>query len=149
MCNRYLSLFSTLYPSSLLSWMLDVGALSSGHRAVLGVFCACVLYFGNGTCSAQLSMFHMERHSRNKNIIITGFPCRDVCFRSSETSPRSLLSNLCGTKRPMTSTDPTPLSSAPSMCATYSDGCSTSPCLRSTLWTGTSWSPSPGKRSAR
>ena len=38
--------------------------------AVLGVLYACVLYFCICTCSAQLSMFHMERRSRNMFIII-------------------------------------------------------------------------------
>ena len=38
--------------------------------AVLGVFYACVLYFCICTCSTQLSMFHMERHSKNTLIII-------------------------------------------------------------------------------
>ena len=32
---------------------------------VLSVLYACVLYFCICTCSAQLSMFHMERHSTN------------------------------------------------------------------------------------
>ena len=36
--------------------------------AVLSVLYACILYFY--TCSAQLSMFHMQRHSRNTLIII-------------------------------------------------------------------------------
>ena len=38
--------------------------------AVFSVLCACVLYFGICTCSAQLSMFHMGRRSRNMIIII-------------------------------------------------------------------------------
>ena len=38
--------------------------------AVLSVLYACVLYFCICTCSAQFSMFHMERHSRNTLIII-------------------------------------------------------------------------------
>ena len=38
--------------------------------AVLSVLYACVLYFCICTCSAQLSMFHMESHSRNPLIII-------------------------------------------------------------------------------
>ena len=38
--------------------------------AVLGVLYACVLYFCICTCSVQLSMFHMERCSRNTLIII-------------------------------------------------------------------------------
>ena len=38
--------------------------------AVLSVLYACVLYFCICTCSAHLSMFHMERHSRNTLIII-------------------------------------------------------------------------------
>ena len=37
---------------------------------VLSVLYACVLYFCICTCSAQLSMFHMESRSRNKLIII-------------------------------------------------------------------------------
>ena len=37
---------------------------------VLSVLYACVLYFCICTCSAQLSMFYMERHSRNTLIII-------------------------------------------------------------------------------
>ena len=37
---------------------------------VLSVLYACVLYFCIWTCSAQLSMFHMERCSRNMLIII-------------------------------------------------------------------------------
>ena len=38
--------------------------------AVLSVLYACVLYCCICTCSAQLSMFHMERRSRNTFIII-------------------------------------------------------------------------------
>ena len=38
--------------------------------AVLSVLYACVLYFCICTCSAQLSMFHMERRSKNTLIII-------------------------------------------------------------------------------
>ena len=37
---------------------------------VLSVLYACVLYFRICNCSAQLSMFHMERRSRNTLIII-------------------------------------------------------------------------------
>ena len=37
---------------------------------VLSVLYACVLYFFVCTCSAQLSMFHMERRSKNTLIII-------------------------------------------------------------------------------
>ena len=37
---------------------------------VLNVLYVCVLYFCICTCSAQLSMFHMERRSRNTLIII-------------------------------------------------------------------------------
>ena len=39
-------------------------------HAVLSVLSACVLYFCICTYSAQLSMFHMERRSRNTLIII-------------------------------------------------------------------------------
>ena len=38
--------------------------------AFLNVLYACVLYFSICTCSAQLSMFHMERRSRTLIIII-------------------------------------------------------------------------------
>ena len=38
--------------------------------AVLSVLYACALYICICTCSAQLSMFHMERRSRNTLIII-------------------------------------------------------------------------------
>ena len=37
--------------------------------AILGVLYACVLHFCMCTCSVQLSMFHIERHSRNRLII--------------------------------------------------------------------------------
>ena len=49
-----------------------VGCLSMivWTHAVLGVLYACVLYFCICTCSVQLSMFHMERCSRNMLIII-------------------------------------------------------------------------------
>ena len=49
-----------------------VGCLSmiAWTPAVLGVLYACVLYFCICTCSAQLGMFHMERCSRNRLIII-------------------------------------------------------------------------------
>ena len=36
----------------------------------LSVLYACVFYFSICTCSAQLSMFHMEKRSRNTLIII-------------------------------------------------------------------------------
>ena len=38
--------------------------------AALSVLYACVLYFCICTCSAQLIMFHMERRSKNRLIII-------------------------------------------------------------------------------
>ena len=58
-------------------------------HAVLGVLYACVLYFCICICSAQLSMFHMERRSRNTLIIIcfSGvvrlliLPCPVLLFR--------------------------------------------------------------------
>ena len=39
--------------------------------AVFGVLYADALYFCICTCSAQLSMFHIERRSRNTLVIIT------------------------------------------------------------------------------
>ena len=49
-----------------------VGCLSMivWTHAVLGVLYACVLYFCVCTCSARLSMFHVERPSRNTLITI-------------------------------------------------------------------------------
>ena len=38
--------------------------------AVLSILYACVLYFCICSCSAQLSMFHVERRSRNTLIVI-------------------------------------------------------------------------------
>ena len=43
----------------------------------LSVLYACVFYFCICTCSAQLSMFHMEKCSRNTLIIII------KCYRSA------------------------------------------------------------------
>ena len=45
---------------------------------VLSVLYARVLYFCICTCSAQLSMFHMERHSRNTLIIIIIIECGQI-----------------------------------------------------------------------
>ena len=39
-------------------------------HAALGVLYACVLYFCICTSSAQLSMFHMERRSRNTLLLL-------------------------------------------------------------------------------
>ena len=41
-----------------------------GHLLFLSVLYAYVFYFCIYTCSAQLSMFHMEKRSRNTLIII-------------------------------------------------------------------------------
>ena len=65
MVRRFLLLF---YPSLLLSWMFGHDILS-GHL-LFWVSCILVFYiFGICACSAQLSMFHMERYSRNTIII--------------------------------------------------------------------------------
>ena len=55
------------------SFLCLVGCFSmiTWTPAVLSVLYACVLYFCMSTClTAQLSMFHMERRSRNTLIII-------------------------------------------------------------------------------
>ena len=62
-----------------------VGCLSTivWTPAILGVLYACVLYFCICTCSAQLSMLHMEKHSRNTLIIIiiiTKLICTNLPF---------------------------------------------------------------------
>ena len=41
-----------------------------GDQLFWGVFCACVVCFCICTCSVQLSMFHVERCSRNMLIIV-------------------------------------------------------------------------------
>ena len=41
-----------------------------GHLLFMSVLYACVFYFCICTCSVQLSMFHMEKRSRNTLIII-------------------------------------------------------------------------------
>ena len=62
---RYLSFTGTFFFNCL------VGCLSMivWTPAVLGVLCACVLYFCISTCSTQLSMFDIEKRSRNTLII--------------------------------------------------------------------------------
>ena len=52
---------------------------------VLTVLYACVLYFCICTCSAQLSMFHMERSSRNTLIIIIMTVCTTEQYRPTES----------------------------------------------------------------
>ena len=54
------------------SFLCLVGCFSMTIRTptVLSVLFACVLYFSICTCSAQLSMFHMERRSRTMLIIV-------------------------------------------------------------------------------
>ena len=49
---------------------LDVSARLFGHLLLLSLLYACVFYFCICTCSAQLSMFHMEKRSRNTLITI-------------------------------------------------------------------------------
>ena len=50
----------------MLSWMFQHDYLDTDCFVCL----ACALYFCICTCSVQLSMFHMERRSRNTLIII-------------------------------------------------------------------------------
>ena len=52
-------------PPSLLSWMLKHDFVNM--CVVFDVLSACVLRFGICTCSALLSTFHAERHSRHNN----------------------------------------------------------------------------------
>ena len=62
----------------LLSWMFEHNRL---HTCCFGclIIYACVLYFCICLCSAQLSIFHMERRSRN-TIIIVIIPEVFVCL---------------------------------------------------------------------
>ena len=61
---RYVDLFSVFHPPSLLSWMFGHGCLDSCCFGC--VICLCFIVC---TCSAQLNMFHVERHTRNTVII--------------------------------------------------------------------------------
>ena len=54
-------------PFFMLRWMFQHNYLDT---CCLSVLYACVLYFCICTCSSQLSMFHMERRSRNTLVII-------------------------------------------------------------------------------
>ena len=65
--------YNTLFGLYGYSFLCLVGCFSMiiWTPAVLRVLSACVLYFCICTCSAQLSIFHVERHSRNTLIIIT------------------------------------------------------------------------------
>ena len=53
----------------LLSWMFQHDCLDTCVKCLIKLY-ACVLYFCICPCSAQLSMSHMERRSRNTLIII-------------------------------------------------------------------------------
>ena len=68
---RYLGFMGTFYVFNTLLYCL-VGCLSMfvWTHAVLGVLHACVLYFCIYTCSAQLSMVHVERRSRNTLFVV-------------------------------------------------------------------------------
>ena len=57
----------------LLNWMFQHDCLIT----YCSVLYACVFYFCICTCSAQSSMFHMEKRSRNTLIItMAGMPCQ-------------------------------------------------------------------------
>ena len=64
--------FNTVYGFYGYSFLCLVGCFSMiiWTPIVLSVLYACVLYFCIWTCSAPLSMFHMERCSRNTLITI-------------------------------------------------------------------------------
>ena len=65
----------TVYGFHGYSFLCIVGCFSmiTWTPTVLSVLYACVSHFCICTCSAQLSMFHMERRSRNTLIIIIIF----------------------------------------------------------------------------
>ena len=52
---------------------------------------ACLSYFGIWICLAQLSMFHMERHSRNKIIIINTMSSGDTKMIILQVKDNNLL----------------------------------------------------------
>ena len=62
----------------LLSWMFQHACLDT---CCLSVLYPCVLYFCICPCTAQFSMFHMEKRSRNAlvTIIIIIIICSDKC----------------------------------------------------------------------
>ena len=65
MMMQYIGFVGALF---LLNWMFQHDCLDT--YCLLSVLYACVFYFCICTCSAQLSMFHMEKRSRNTLIII-------------------------------------------------------------------------------
>ena len=72
----------------LFSCLVGCSSMTIWTPAVLSVLYAWVSYFCIFTCSAQLSMFHMERHSRNKLIII-------IIITSSILPLQSCFANFC------------------------------------------------------
>ena len=58
--------------------------------AVLSVLYKCVLYFCICPNSAQLSMFHMERRSRNTLIIVVLSTGRHLFFASTEAQEKNM-----------------------------------------------------------
>ena len=68
MCTliRYLGFMGTFFFNCLVGYL----SMIVWAPAVLGVLYTCVLYFCICICSAQLSMFHMEKRSRNAITII-------------------------------------------------------------------------------
>ena len=73
-CNVYVDtvfvVFFYLFVFCFFNSLVGCLSLVVWTLAVLGVLYASVMYFCICTCSAQLSMFHMERRSRNMLIII-------------------------------------------------------------------------------
>ena len=63
---QYIGFMGVLF--FMLNWMFQHERF--GHLLFLRVLYACLFYFCICTCSAQLSMFHMEKRSRNTLIII-------------------------------------------------------------------------------
>ena len=64
--HGYIPFSFFLYSSLLPSWMFEHDCLGTCLKLH-----TCVLYFCICTCSAQLSVFHTKRRSRNTLIIIT------------------------------------------------------------------------------
>ena len=62
-------------------------------RAVLAVLYACVLHFSICTCSAQPSMYHMERCSRNTLTIIIIIIITSVLIKCSVSVTSLLVSS--------------------------------------------------------
>ena len=63
---------------------MDVSAWLFRHLLFLSVLYACIFYFCICTCSGQLSMFHMEKRSRNTLLLLFILLSVKKCYSSKK-----------------------------------------------------------------